>query len=54
MVCHHLGDVVTVSAGYELEIFNIKGLKLYQTYYCDKAIDMIAFTEAGKQIVLAC
>lgn len=54
MVCHHLGDVVAVSSGYELEIFNIKGLKLYQTYYCDKMIDMIAFTEQGKQIILGC
>lgn len=54
MVCHHLGDVVAVSSGYELEVYNIKGLKLYQTYYCEKMIDMIAFTEGGKQIVLAC
>lgn len=45
---------MAVSSGYELEVYNIKGLKLYQTYYCEKMIDMIAFTEGGKQIVLAC
>ena len=44
MVCHHLGDVVAVSSGNELEVSNIKGLKLYQTYYCERMIEMIAFT----------
>jgi hypothetical protein len=44
MVCHHLGDVVAVANGYELEIFNIKGLSLYQTYYCERMIDSMVFT----------
>lgn len=54
MVCHHLGDVVAIASGFELEIYNIKGLKHFQSYYCEREINSIGFTESGKQMYVAC
>jgi hypothetical protein len=54
LVCHKLGGVVAIASGFNIEVYNIKGLSLYDTFCFDKEISLFNFTESGKQIVAAC
>jgi WD40 repeat protein len=46
--------VIGLSADTSIEMYNIKGLKLYETYYCSHEITQMCFTDNGKQLCLAC
>ena len=54
LACHNKGGVFATSNGYNVEIYNIKGLKFYDSYCLDEEVTMMKWTPNGKQIVVGC
>jgi len=54
ILCHPNGGVVLAAHGFTLSIFNLKGLDLYTSYTLDSPADLLALSDSGKQIAVAC
>ena len=54
LTCHKQGGVFAVANAFNVEIWNIKGFKFYDSFCLDEEVNILKWSLNGKQLVAAC